>query len=77
MACAVAATFFLRYWRMSGDRLFAFFATAFAAMALEWLGQALLDLSLPGSQYVYLVRCFAFVLIIIGIADKNRREHRP
>ncbi len=77
MGCAVAATFFLHYWRMSGDRLFGFFSAAFAALAIEWLGQTMLDLSLPGSQYVFLVRFFAFVLIIVGIVDKNRRGRHP
>lgn len=77
MTCAVVATFFLHYWRTSGDRLFVFFSAAFAALAVEWLGQSMLDLSQPDSQYVYLLRLFAFVLIIIGIVDKNRRERRP
>ena len=77
MACAVAAAFFLRYWRTSGDRLFAFFSAAFAALGVEWLGEAVINRSPPGPQYLYLVRLLAFVLIIIGIVDKNRRERRP
>ena len=35
MGSLVPALFFLRYWRSSRDRLFAFFAVAFGLMALS------------------------------------------
>ena len=73
MAHLVAALLLLRFWRVSGERLFLFFACAFAALCLNWLGLALID---PGQElrhYVYLVRLLAFVLLIAGIVDKNRR----
>jgi Family of unknown function (DUF5985) len=38
MASAVAALFLARYWKVSGDRLFAFFALAFTAMTANWIG---------------------------------------
>jgi hypothetical protein len=73
MANVVASLFFLRYFRASRDRLFAFFAAAFAVMAVDWLGHAVLPRMLLRHD-IYLVRLLAFVLIIVGIVDKNRRE---
>jgi hypothetical protein len=40
MAFAVAGLFFLRFWRDTKDRLFAFFALAFFALAANRLGFA-------------------------------------
>jgi len=74
--CIVAAMFFLQYWRTSRDRLFAFFAVAFAAMAIDWFGHALPTSSGPLRAEDYLIRLFAFVVIIIAIVDKNRRPGR-
>lgn len=73
MASATAALIFVKYWKTSTDRLFGFFAVAFAIMALNWLSLAFID---PGEELrhvLYLLRLAAFVLIIIGIVDKNRR----
>jgi len=72
----VAGLFFLRYWRVTGDRLFAFFSLAFAVMSLSWVALALTSLSFEERHLIYLVRLLAFVLIIMGIADKNRRVGR-
>jgi hypothetical protein len=74
MASATAACFFLRYWASAHDRLFAFFAGAFAVLALNWISLGFID---PGAELrhtLYLLRLAAFLLIIIGIVDKNRRS---
>jgi hypothetical protein len=74
MASATAALLFLRYWFSSRDRLFAFFASAFAVFALNWVSLGFID---PGEELrhtLYLLRLAAFVLIIVGIVDKNRRS---
>ena len=66
--------FFLRYWKKTRDRLFAIFAIAFWVLAAE---RILLAATLPEYEfrpYIYLVRLFAFVLIIIAIIDKNRNK---
>ncbi len=76
MASAVAALFFARYWKVSGDRLFGFFALAFVAMTVNWIGLSAVDPALEAQHYVYLVRLLAFALIIAGIVDKNRRDKR-
>ena len=76
MGSVTIAVFFLRYWRRSADRLFAFFAIAFAVMGLNWIGLALIDPGVESRHAVYLLRLAAFVLIIIGIIDKNRSGGR-
>jgi len=76
MACVVIALFFFQYWRTSRDRLFAFFAVSFAAMAVDWLGHALIAPADPLRAEVYAVRLFAFVVIIVAIIDKNRQSRR-
>ena len=69
----VAAVFFFRFWRDTKDRLFALFAIAFGALALN---RALLALLAPGREsqpYLYLIRLGAFLLIGWAVIDKNRR----
>ena len=73
---AVAAVFFLRFWRLSGDRLFVYFALAFAAMTINWIGLSVMDPAFDSGHYMYVFRLLAFVLIIAGIVDKNRRSQR-
>jgi O-antigen/teichoic acid export membrane protein len=74
--CVASATFFLRYWRDSRDRLFIYFSLAFLVMALNWIGEALIAPHLELQQYVYMTRLLAYGLIIIGVIDKNHRTHR-
>jgi hypothetical protein len=72
-----AGLFFLRYWRSSSDRFFAFFAVAFWALGANWLlmvGRDPKDEYLP---YFYLLRLVAFLLIVVAIVDKNRRSSEP
>jgi hypothetical protein len=76
MASVVAALFFFRYWKMTGERLFAFFALAFGALTLNWFGLSRLAPTLEAENGVYLVRLLAFALILSGIIDKNRRDRR-
>jgi hypothetical protein len=74
MASWIAGLFFLRFWKLSRDRLFVFFASAFWLLGLNWLGLALTNPTQESRHEIYLVRLLAFVLIIIGIVDKNRRS---
>lgn len=68
----VAGLFFLRFWKRSGEGLFAWFAVAF------WLlgaGQAVLALGgIPVEERssIYLIRLAAFLLILFAILRKNR-----
>ena len=68
MGYAVAALFFLRFWRDSRDRLFAFFAFGFALLALQ---RALLPVVQP-VEILYGVRLVAFLLMALAIIEKNR-----
>ena len=70
LACAL---FFLRFWRQSRDRLFAFFALAFIALATNWLLLPLFQAGDETRHYIYLFRLAAFLLIIFAIWDKNRK----
>ena len=74
MGHLIAALLLLRFWRLSRDRLFLFFAIAFATLALNWLGLALIDPARELQHYVYLLRLLGFLLLIVGIVDKNRRS---
>ena len=78
MASGVAALFFLRFWRATRERLFAFFSLAFVGMAAAWMGLAIINHPADEAQqeYAYIVRLVAFVILIIGIIDKNRRSGR-
>lgn len=64
----VAALFFLRFWRDTADRLFAFFSGAFAILAV----QRVLLVIYRDMESLYVLRLLAFVLIIAAIVDKNR-----
>jgi peptidoglycan/LPS O-acetylase OafA/YrhL len=77
MGFIVAAGFFMRFWRRTGDRLFLAFAIAFLLLALnqalaQWIGAA--D---ERVGYTYLLRVLAFVLILGAIVDKNLARNRP
>jgi hypothetical protein len=70
----VAGLFFLRYWRLSGDRLFIFFAAAFWMMGINWGAVAAIAPTQEYRHYFYLFRLVAFVLIAVAIIDKNRKD---
>ncbi len=69
---AVAALFFLRFWRSSRDRLFGFFAASFFLLFLQRVALALASDLVGNAAWYYVVRLLAFSLIIVAIADKNR-----
>lgn len=74
VALALVATLvFLRFWRQSRDRLFGFFAGAFILYGLNHLVLTFNPRDSEIRPYLYLIRLAAFVLIIIGIVDKNRK----
>ena len=73
MACWVAGLFFVRFWRSTRDRFFAFLGIAFWVFALSWTGLVAFEATDETRHYYFLVRLAAFVLIIVGIVDKNRR----
>ena len=72
-ACWLAGLFFFKFWRASRDRFFVFFFLAFWMLALNWIVLIAAQPVLEARQDAYVVRLVAFVLIIAGVIDKNRR----
>lgn len=74
MASATVGLFFFRSWRVTADRLFAFFALAFWTFSLD---RVALFWFAPGDEtrhYFFMMRLAAYALIILAIIDKNRRR---
>lgn len=73
----VAGLFFLRFWALSRDRLFVYFCIAFWLLGLNWLGLAVIHWVPETRHQVFVLRLLAFVLIIVGVVEKNRRARSP
>ena len=72
-ASVVAGVFFLRFWRDTRDSLFLCFGLAFL---IEGMNRTVaLGMTHPseGRPVIYIIRCFAFLLILAGIISKNRQ----
>ncbi len=76
MAWLACALFFLRFWVQSKDRLFGFFALAFTMLGGNAVVAALMESDDERRHYIYVVRLFAFLLILYAIWDKNRASRR-
>jgi hypothetical protein len=70
----VAALFFVRYWRSSGDRFFLLFAASFGLEAVNRGAMIALRSASEERPLHYLVRLLAYALILVAIWDKNRRR---
>ena len=77
MGYAVAGLFFLRFWRETRDRLFVIFAAAFWILGLQRLALTFSRNMVEDDTGLYLIRLFAFLLILGAIVDKNRSSPRP
>ena len=73
MGYALAAVFFLKFWRRTADSLFLAFAAAFLLMAATPLLTALLEVPREEQSPFYLIRLLAFLIIIVAIIGKSRR----
>jgi hypothetical protein len=73
MGYGIISTYFLRFWRDTRDRLFLLFALAFVLLAVQRLALIFTPAGSAGSTWLYLLRLFAFLLIVYAIIDKNRR----
>jgi hypothetical protein len=76
MGYVVAGLFFAKFWRRSGDLLFAIFAVAFWLLALNQAIVAVLDVPREEQSWAYLLRLAAFILIIVAIVYKNAASRR-
>ncbi len=72
MACFGVAVCFARFWWQTTDRLFAFFAVAFALFGANTVLLAAINPAHESRHLLYLLRLAAFVVIIVGVIDKNR-----
>ena len=70
MGYAVATLYFFKFWRQTGDRLFAFFTAAFGLLLIQRV--ALSAATAQDSTWFYALRLLAFLLIAFAIIDKNR-----
>ncbi|HWB43441.1 MAG TPA: DUF5985 family protein [Gemmatimonadales bacterium] len=77
MGYAVAGLFFLRFWRETRDRLFLIFCGAFWVLGVQRLALVMSRDLAEDHTGLYLVRLFAFLLILWAIVDKNRSSPRP
>ncbi|HEY6825984.1 MAG TPA: DUF5985 family protein [Gemmatimonadaceae bacterium] len=68
------ALFFLKFLRESRDRLYGFFSAAFGVLTFDWVARAALTPRHESQHYLFLIRLLAFLLIIAGIAAKNRQR---
>jgi hypothetical protein len=68
----MAGLFFLRFWKRTGDGLFAAFAAAFWLLGIAQALLALANIPVEERSWVYLFRLAAFALIIVAIVRKNR-----
>jgi hypothetical protein len=73
LGCALAALFFVRFWTSTADRLFAWFAATFTLLAVHWTLVALTDPTDEHRPLLYLIRLAAFLILLGGIVEKNRR----
>lgn len=75
MGSLIIGMLFLRFYRRTRDRLFIFFAISFWLMGINWFALALSKFDEPNTE-LYAVRLAAFILIILGILDKNRSARK-
>ena len=71
MASFVAGLYFLKFWRSTRGRFFLFFAIGFWIEAINRVLLAFMDPLPEEFPIFYLIRLFAFGLILFAIVDKN------
>lgn len=67
----IAGLFFLKFWRETRDSFFLAFAAAFMIEGLNRIAFLFSARPNEGSPWIYLVRLFAFLLILAAILKKN------
>lgn len=72
MACFTIALFFLRFWKTTRDRFFVFLSASFLVQGLERIAIAVIPHSGEHEPLFYLIRLFAFGILLYGIVEKNK-----
>jgi hypothetical protein len=70
-ASVTAGLFFLKFWRDTRDSFFLAFAASFLIEGLNRVSLLFLPRPNEANPWIYLVRLFAFLLILIAIIRKN------
>jgi uncharacterized membrane protein HdeD (DUF308 family) len=70
----IAGIFFLRFWRDTRDSLFLAFALAFLIEGVNRSFRIFFAHPSEASPWVFVVRACAFLIILAGIVNKNRRS---
>ncbi len=74
MGCFAIGLKFLKFWHLSRDRFFIWFAAAFWTFMLGWILKLAAPTYTEHSHYLYLPRLVGFLLILFAIGMKNRRS---
>ena len=72
MGDMIVALFFVRFWKLTGDRFFLFFAASFVAITIS---RVVVDEGVPpfGHEALgYMIRILSYLIIIAGILYNNR-----
>lgn len=77
LASLAVCVFFLRYWRDTGDRLFAVLAMAFGLFAANRVALSALGSDSEARTWAYLLRAAAFLAIIAAVVDKSVQPRSP
>jgi hypothetical protein len=74
VSSVLAGLYFCRFWRDARERLFLYFAIAFWMLAINWIMLATVRQGHEGTHFAYFIRMAAFLAILVGVVDKNRRR---
>jgi hypothetical protein len=67
----IASVYFLKFWKQTHDQLFLAFAVSFIVEGLNRVAVLFVEKPNEGSPLIYIVRLFAFLLILAAILKKN------
>jgi peptidoglycan/LPS O-acetylase OafA/YrhL len=73
----IAALFFFRFWRRTGDVLFAVFGVSFVLFAVSQGASLLSDVPREDRSWIYLFRLAGFALLLGCIIWKNIDRRTP
>lgn len=73
MASSILSLFFLRFWKMTKDSFFFYFAISFFLDGLSRLIMGTTSLQ-DQSILIYLIRMLGYLLIIYAILNKNNNK---
>lgn len=74
MGCTMASLFFARFYRITRDRFFLFFAAAFAIMAINRMLLGMTNVTQESEPLIYCLKLVSYGFILAGVIDKNRKR---